>query len=196
MVRSASKQIGILGGTFNPIHDGHIYIALRALGELDLRKVIFVPAYIPPHKKIHGNAKTKDRIKMLRLALRGRKKFALSLYEINKKERSYSIKTAKFLKKKLGKKTKLFFLIGADSLSGLKKWKDFSNLSKLVQFVVISRPGFMVKNAPAGVIKINAHGKNVSSTEIRRKISKGQAPKGLVPGVVSLYIKAKGLYGA
>ena len=95
MGRSEDKQIGILGGTFNPIHTGHIYIALRALNALHLRKIIFVPTYTPPHKKIHGNAKTKDRIKMLRLALCGRKKFAISLYEINKKERSYSIKTAK-----------------------------------------------------------------------------------------------------
>lgn len=195
MAKSAHKSIGILGGTFNPVHNGHLYVAECARKTLGLDEVIFVPTYMPPHKKIHGNAKTKDRIKMLRLSLSGKTRFTLSLYEIQKKDRSYSVRTAKFLKKKLGLQSQLFFIIGADSLKDLKKWKDFPELSKFVRFVVIARPGFGMKSAPPGVLKIRVPGKDVSSTEIRRMAKKQKPLKNLVPRAVSTYIKEKGLYG-
>ena len=88
MGRSASKRIGILGGTFNPVHNGHLYLAGKALAKLRLDKVIFVPAFLPPHKKIYGRISASDRIRMLRLAIDGKRKFAVSLYEIKKTGKS------------------------------------------------------------------------------------------------------------
>lgn len=194
MARSAHKRIGILGGTFNPVHNGHLHLATHALKKLRLNKVIFIPAYIPPHKKIYDKVKTSDRLRMLRLAAKGKRRFAISEYEMTRKGTSYSIRTAKFLKAKFGKNAKLFFLIGADSLAGLKKWKGIDALMELLQFVAFSRPGFGMKRGLKGVIKLAIPKKNVSSEKIRRLVRKGRPIGGLVPGNVLLYIKKKGLY--
>ena len=194
MGKYENKRIGILGGTFNPIHNGHLHIAKQILKRLHLDKIIFVPVYIPPHKKIRGNATTSDRLQMLRLAVGGKKRFIISLYEIRRKDKSYSVKSARFFKKSYGKKTKLFFLIGADSLSSLKKWKNISSLLKLVQFVVVPRPGFKMKCGSLDILKINVSGKDISSTRIRRLIKNQKPVARLVPKKVYLYIKKRKLY--
>ncbi|UCD55099.1 MAG: nicotinate-nucleotide adenylyltransferase [Candidatus Omnitrophota bacterium] len=194
MDKSANKRIGILGGTFNPVHNAHLHIAKQALKKLHLDKIIFIPAYIPPHKKIYGNITATDRIHMLRLAIKSEKRFAISLYEIRKKGKSYSIKTIRFLKKKYGKRTGLFFLIGADSLKGLPGWKDAGGLLKLAQFVVVPRPGFAVKNRVPGILKIDIPKKDISSTKIRRLLREKEPIKRFVPKRVYRYIKEHKLY--
>lgn len=195
MARSGNKRIGILGGTFNPVHKGHLHVARHALEALNLNKVIFVPAYIPPHKKIRGTATATDRLKMLRLAIGSKKNFELSAYEIKKKGRSYSIKTARFMRKKYGKSAKLFFLIGADSLKELKKWKDIKSLFRILRFVVFPRAGFNAgKRAFPNILKVSAPKKEISSTGIRRFTKKGKPIKRFVPGGVYKYIKEKKLY--
>lgn len=187
-------RIGILGGTFNPAHNGHLYVARQALKRLRLNKVIFVPAYIPPHKKLSGGAKVSDRLKMLRLATSGERRFSVSEYEIRKKSVSYSIKTVRFLKKKFGKDSELFFLIGSDSLIGLKRWKNVKELLRLLQFAVISRPPFNIKNDVTGVIKLKASGKDISSTRIRKFLKEGRPITRFVPKNVHKYIKRRKLY--
>jgi nicotinate-nucleotide adenylyltransferase len=194
MDKSANKRIGILGGTFNPVHNAHLHIAKLTLKKLRLNKVIFVPAYIPPHKKIYGNIKANDRMRMLRLAVGAEKRFLISPYEIKKRGKSYSIKTVRFLKKKYGKQARLFFLIGSDSLKGLGRWKEIRSLFKLTQFVVIPRPGFGMRGAPSGVLRVSAPAKDISSTKIRRYLSKGRSVKGLVPNNVYRYIRSHKLY--
>lgn len=194
MGKSANKRIGILGGTFNPVHNGHLYIAKHAIKKLRLDKVIFVPAYIPPHKKIRGSVKTRDRVHMLRLALRGYKKFSLSTYEIEKKGKSYSVNTAKFFKRKYRRDNKLFFLIGADSLKGLKDWKHIRDLLKMLQFAVVPRPGFRIKKSHAGILKLNIPKKDVSSTGIRRLARKKKSIKRFVPEKVYKFIVMRNLY--
>lgn len=187
-------RIGILGGTFNPVHNGHLHIAREALKKLRLDRIIFIPAYIPPHKKIYDNAKTGDRQAMLRLATRGEKRFGVSLYEIRKKGKSYSIKTVRFLKRRYGEKARLFFLIGADSLKILTRWKDITSLLRLAQFAVVPRPGFTMRSEIPGILKIYIPKKNVSSTKIRRLLHEGRSVKRLLPQKVYAYIKSHKIY--
>ena len=195
MARSANKNIGILGGSFDPIHNGHLYIASKALKTLKLDKVIFVPTHTPPHKKSARQACSSDRVKMLRLAIRGNKKFLLSLYEIKKRGTSYSYKTARVLKKKYGSQSNLFFIIGADMLQGLRKWKNYAELKKIVRFVVISRPGFKIKSSKEGHAIVNVPGKDISSSEIRSAAREKKHLNRYVSEEVGKYIKVKGLYG-
>ncbi|MBL7155552.1 MAG: nicotinate-nucleotide adenylyltransferase [Candidatus Omnitrophica bacterium] len=194
MGKFANKRIGILGGTFNPVHNGHIHIARETLKKLRLDKIIFIPTAIPPHKKIRGNATNTDRLRMLDLATANKKRFVVSQYELRQKGKSYSIKTAKSLKKKYGKKTELFFLIGSDSLAGLKKWKKIAKLTALLRFVVVPRPGFKTETRFSSVLRLDIPKKDISSTEIRLLVRKGKCLAHLVPKSVRKYIKTKKLY--
>ncbi|MGB2705411.1 MAG: nicotinate-nucleotide adenylyltransferase [Candidatus Omnitrophota bacterium] len=194
MGKSVSKRIGILGGTFNPVHNAHLHIAGHALKKLRLDKVIFVPAFIPPHKKIAPGVTTEDRLRMLGLALAGKKFFEVSQYEVNKKGASYSVRTAGHLRKKYGKTTKLFFLIGADSLRGLSKWKKIGTLRKIVRFAVAPRPGFKIKKRLPGIIMLSVPKRNISSTGIRRLVREKKPIKHLVPPRIGKYIRERKLY--
>jgi len=188
------RRIGILGGTFNPVHRGHLHLAKHAARKLKLDKIILVPANIPPHKKIEGNASPKDRVAMIRRAIKGNKSFSLSLFEILKKKKSYSIATLRHFNKTFGPKAKLFFIIGADSVEGISKWKDIDNALRLAQFVVFSRSGYSQKKYPLGIEKVNMPKLNISSSEIRRLIKKGKSIKGLVSPTVHKYLRNKRLY--
>ena len=170
-------RIGILGGTFNPVHNGHLYIADKAFKKLHLDKVIFVPAYVSPHKKKPVGTRPLDRLEMLRLVIGSDGRFDVSAYELKKRSTSYSIDTVRFLKKKYGKNSKLFFIIGADSVRGLRKWREIRSILKLARFVAFSRTE-----------------KDVSSTDIRERLRHNRPIKALVPGEVSAYIEKKGLY--
>ena len=131
---------------------------------------------------------------MLRLALRGKKKYTLSLYEINKRSKSYSIKTVRFLRKKYKKDTEFFFIMGADSLKGLKRWKNINELNKLVKFTVFTRPGYQRRKIASNIISIRILGKDVSSTGIRKSIKNKRNIKNLVPKSVEIYINKKKMY--
>ena len=194
MARSVNKRIGILGGTFNPVHNGHLHIAKAALKKLKLDKVIFIPAYLPPHKTLKGKVKPSYRVKMLKEALRGKKRFELSLYEIKRKGTSYSIRTAKHLRKKYGKYAEIFFIAGTDSAKSLKTWKDIDKLLSFIKFVAFPRPGFKAGLKSKKVLYISAPKKSISSTEIRRLARKEKSLKGLLPKGVENIIKVKKLY--
>ena len=142
-------RIGILGGTFNPIHVGHLVLAEEAREKLNLDKVIFVPAYIPPHKKEEALAEPNDRFKMVELALRGNSDFEVSSFEIDSKTTSYSVETLKAFKQKYGEEAKLFFITGADSLGEIYSWKEIDQIFKLSHFIVANRPGYDIANGPA-----------------------------------------------
>jgi len=184
-------RIGILGGTFNPVHNGHLHIAGEALKKLSLDRVVFIPAHIPPHKKIKGNATASDRVRMLKSALKKRKRFSISLYEIKKKGVSYSVDTLKYFRKKYGKSTELFFIIGTDWSGGLKGWKKAEQLSRLATFIAVPRPGFKRKK----VIKtLRIAQKDISSSEIRKRVKNGKSVKNLIPKSVAKYIYRKKIY--
>ena len=193
-VSNKKTRIGIFGGTFDPIHDGHINLAKSAYKKLHLDKIVFVPAYIPPHKKISVNVKAKDRFAMLKIAMECFSGFDISKYEINRKKITYTIETAKFFKKKYGKNTQLFFLIGSDSLKDLPKWRKIGKLQKILKFVVCTRPGYAMKSNMKDIVKIKIPKKDISSTKIRSLLRKNKSAKRFLPEKVYEYIKTRQVY--
>src|SRR3990167_5256627 len=140
-------RVGILGGTFNPIHNGHLKLAREARRRLRLDRVIFIPANIPSHKPAKGLLPAVERYKMARLAIAGAPYFGISDYEIKAGGMSYSVRTLGALRRRLGKKAKIFFITGSDSLPQLGAWKDLKNITRLADFIVASRPGYKIKDA-------------------------------------------------
>ena len=188
------KRIGILGGTFNPIHIGHLAIAQVAQDKFDLEKVVFVPSYRPPHKKIANLASAKDRFNMVRLSIKSNPRFEISGFEIKKEGKSYTIDTVKHFRGLFPKKTKLFFIIGGDMAFDLYTWKDIKEILKRVTFIVINRPGH---DDPKGKIKYLSAampGIDISSSYIRRCIIQRKSIKYLVPEGAFQYIKHHRLY--
>jgi len=196
-------KIGVLGGTFNPIHLGHLILADECLYQLGLDKVVFIPTGLPPHKTIEGDISPGDRLNMVRLALEGYGRFEISTYEIDKNGLSYSIETIKHLKAKYGESAELFFLAGEDSGESLSLWKDFKDILRFTTFVVANRSGIPVG---AGLARpVNDHIKNnltrikipdieISSTMIRERVKHHQPIDFYLPPKVVNYIRNKGLY--
>ena len=177
-------RIGILGGTFDPIHNGHIYLAKKACARLRLDKIIFIPSYLPPHKKGLKITPARHRYNMLRLAIAGVKKFKLSDMEIKRRGRSYSVETLRRLKKRYGKKADLYFITGSDSIIELHKWKNLKEILKLCKFVIVKRPGFGFKGPGRGIVFLEINAKDISSTDIRDRVRKGLPIKRLTKKTV------------
>jgi len=189
-----AMRVGILGGTFNPIHIGHLILAEEAIWKLTLNKVIFVPAYIPPHKEIEDSPSAQDRFEMVKLAIDGNPRFEVSSLEIDARKKSYSIDTLRAFKGIFGDQSKLFFLTGSDSLKDLFSWKDVEEIFKISKFVVAHRPGYPVENVPKEVETVVITPIEVSSMDIRRRLKEGRSIRYLVPENVRQYIVEKKLY--
>ncbi|MBU4312867.1 MAG: nicotinate-nucleotide adenylyltransferase [Candidatus Omnitrophica bacterium] len=185
-------RIGILGGTFDPVHNGHLHLAREVSRKLKLSKIIFIPTYLPPHKQGAGIATAMHRCNMLRLATRNRKGFQVSGIEIKRKGRSYSVETLRQLKKRYGARQELYFITGSDS--SRYRWKNLSEILRLCRFIVVKRPGFSIKTASPRLITMDIKARDISSTDIRRRVKRGLAITNLVPKAVALYIDKHGLY--
>lgn len=188
------KRIALLGGTFNPIHIGHLILAEEALSKLKLDKVIFVPSYIPPHKSVDADIRPQDRLKMVELAIEDNAAFEVSNFEINRKKTSYSIDTLKDYRAKYGEDTILYFITGSDLLKDLFSWKNVNDIFKISKFVVANRPGYPVKDVPKEVETVVITPIEVSSEDIRRRLKSGRSVRYLVPERVRAYITEKKLY--
>lgn len=199
------KKVGILGGTFNPIHNGHILLANKALKEFKLSFVLFVPTGLPPHKSTKDLASKKDRLKMAALAIKGNKKFKLSGIEINRSGYSYAVDTFSRLKKRLGQKTKLYYVMGLDSINSILSWKKPLDLFKMCEFIVATRPGSkmrafkrLIKFPPLAAnkdkISVIEVKKAVSSTEIRSRVRSGRPVSKLVHPEVEKYLLEHSIY--
>lgn len=191
------KRIGIFGGTFDPIHLGHLIVAQQAAEKLGLDQVIFIPAGQPPHKGGERLSPAKARYDMVRLAIKGHKLFRASDIETRLKASSYTVNTLKALKSKY-KTAGLFLLLGLDQAVLLSTWKEPQKLFELSTVCVLSRPGFfrkeveprwgkMIRFLPVSRIEISA-------TVIRDLARRGQEIRYLVPEPVARYIKNKKLY--
>ena len=187
-------RIGILGGTFNPVHLGHLILAQEAAQQLSLDRVIFIPAYLPPHKGVRAKITPQERHRMVVLATRNNPRFTVSQLEIDRQGTSYTIDTLIQLRKILGQEAKLFFLAGSDSLPELSSWKEPDQLLKLVRFIVVNRPNYPVRKLPQRVKLLPMALIDISSSEIRRKVRNGLSIRYLVPETVRRYIKRKRLY--
>lgn len=188
------KRVGILGGTFNPVHIGHLTIAQMVCQQVGLDRVIFIPSYLPPHKSGRDVISARDRYQMLRLAVKGNPQFRTCDFEIKKKGRSYSIETVKYLKEAYPRGTKFFFIIGSDLLPKLHTWKDINELKKMVTFLSVNRPGFKQKKSRIRVRSVTVPGLHSSSTFARQRLLAGKTVKYLVPENVLRYIQKKKLY--
>lgn len=197
------KKYGIFGGTFNPIHFGHLMVVEYLKEELGLDKVIFIPTGNPPHKDLHVSAE--DRYKMVDIAIKTNPDFEISDIETKREELSYSVDTIQELKK-IYSNVKLYFLIGLDTLYQLKTWKKIDELSKEIEFVVALRPKYIDKENierelaflhsmyETKVEIITTPLYEISSTELRHRIKDDKSCRYLIPDKVLEYIKESGFY--
>ena len=198
------KRIGIMGGTFNPIHNGHLHLARTAQKKFKLAKVIFVPSGLPPHKGREELADKEHRYQMTYLATEGNPRFSVSRIELDRKGYSYAVDTFKVLRKEFGK-AELYYIMGLDSINEILSWKKPLELLKLCQFIVATRPGAKVRTFKriskfpplvpdldkVHLIELKA---DVSSTEVRRRIKEGKSIRRLVPKAIAEYIEKYRLY--
>ena len=186
------KRVGILGGTFDPVHNGHLILASQARSLLKLDKIIFVPAYIPPHKR-RKITHIKHRLAMLRMALRGEKGFCISPFEVNRECKSYTVNTLKYFRKEMPD-TRLFFLSGSDSVDQLHTWRDLDDVFRLAKFIVAKRPNFSCSRKYKQIQFLRIPALAISSSEIRNLARNKQNIKYLVPDTVEKYIIKHKLY--
>jgi len=200
------QRIGIMGGTFNPVHKGHIAIAEAAKINYLLDKVIFVPSGTPPHKTKAYIAGKEHRYNMVKLAITGKKNFQISRVELDRTGYSYAVDTFNDLKNEYKGNALLYYIMGMDSINEILTWKKPLELFKICQFIVATRPGArirtlkrMLKFPPlklhAGQIHIIEVKENVSATKIRESINKGKVPANVLNPKVISYIKKHKLYG-
>jgi len=186
-------KIGILGGTFNPVHIGHLILAEEAREKLGLDKIIFVPTFIPPHKDNVNIASPQDRLKMLRLAVASNRYFTVSDIEIKRQGPSFTIDTLKAFKAKYSQ-DELYFIIGSDLLKYLEMWKDLKQILSMVKFVAATRPGYPLEQIPPYIHTLPIRAVDVSAFEIRQCAAEGKSFGYLVADKVFDYIKKKKLY--
>lgn len=200
----AGKSLGILGGTFDPIHIGHLRMAEHVFNSMELEKIIFIPAYVPPHKLGQDFAPAQDRYAMTELAVAANPHFTVSDMELKRTGVSYTIDTIRQLHAQYGDR-ELNFIIGADSVAQLHTWHNIEEMLELTRFVAVWRPGYegameeMVQHlgqrARERVLLLDTPVYDISSTEIRTRIRQGASLAGLVPQAVEKYIYEHGLYG-
>ncbi len=186
-------KIGILGGTFNPVHIGHLILAEEAREKLGLDKMIFVPAYLPPHKDNSDIAPANDRLSMVKIAIKANKFFQASDVEIKRDGRSYTIDTIREFKK-VYPHDELYFIIGSDLLKYLDDWKDLQEIIRIVKFVAATRPGYPLEKIPSHISTIPIRAVDISGFEIRNAIKENKSFRYLVADGVFKYINKKRLY--
>jgi nicotinate-nucleotide adenylyltransferase len=211
-------RIAILGGTFSPIHYGHLRIAEEVREALGLDKVLFIPAFHPPHKENDSLLSPEKRLNMVRLAIEDNPFFDVSDMEVQKGGRSYSVVTLREIHEEQPE-TEINFVVGTDSFNEITTWCEYEELFKLTNFVVVPRQGYPVKKVgevlPVALAKqfcydsekgvyANDYGHfimymettlmAISASEIRERVKEDRSLKYLLPPVVEEYIKAERLY--
>lgn len=189
-----NKKIGILGGTFDPIHYGHLAVAQTVRDKFALDKVIFVPAFIPPHKQKQKIVSSRARGHMVKLAVTDNKYFDLSNYEINKQGMSYSVETVRHFRDVYPAATELFFIIGEDTAAKLHTWKKIDELKRLVTFVAVNRLGYRSKQTQVKVRSVKMPNLEISSSYLRSCIRNEKPLRYFMPDNVIRYIKKNKLY--
>ena len=197
-------NIGILGGTFDPVHLGHLSIASAALGQAALEKVLFIPAGQPRLKQSEPSASVDHRLEMVRLATLDIPNYQVCDIEAHRPGPTYSVDTLVELSDKLGPTADLFFILGLDVLGQLDRWKEPERVLELCQLLVLDRPGEQgfdwtgfysrIPEAKDRVQVVTAPLVDVSATDLRNRATAGEPLEGQVPDVVAEYIRQQGLY--
>ncbi|QTL97660.1 nicotinate-nucleotide adenylyltransferase [Iocasia frigidifontis] len=195
-------ELAILGGTFDPVHLGHLLIAEQVLNRFDLDKIIFMPAGVPPHKNNSQILPSHHRLEMLKLAIRDNPLFNYSRYELDKEGQSYTADTLRYFKNKQGV-DRVYFIIGADSLLDIFNWKEPDYLLANAFFIVAQRPGYSIDNILREndyspyfdrIFIMNSFFIDISSTFIRQAVKNGDSIRYQVTEAVKNYIENKKLY--
>lgn len=204
---SRIARVGILGGSFNPVHHGHLIMARDALEEIGLDRIILVPCRMPPHKDMNGLADPARRLAMLRHAAAGEPAFEVNDMELRRDGTSYTIDTILDLRASHNN-TEWFFIIGSDTLFELHTWHRVDDLLDLCTIVAMARPGFNARGVKPAELKIgtgharrllesviSGHRMEISASDIRARVAAGRSIRYLAPEIVAGYIEEHGLYG-
>jgi nicotinate-nucleotide adenylyltransferase len=212
-----NPRIGLLGGTFDPVHNGHLQIAEIAKDFCDLQEVWFIPTAVPPHKNLQAIASFSHRVHMIQLALTGRPDFNLSTIEASLPEPSYTIDTLQYLHAHTGSAMDFFFIIGADAFLDITTWKSYRHVLQATHFVILNRTGYdstkvreLIKGLgyePDDSAQIWYHASfqkkiffpaipivDISSSDIRQGIKENKLTTWAVPPAVLAYIHTHRLY--
>lgn len=199
------KKIGILGGTFDPVHLGHINLAIDAKAQAGLDKVIFVPAKLQPFKLDKNVTAGEHRLAMIKEAIDGIDGLEVSPYELEAEGISYTYLTVRAMKKLFGTDARLYFITGTDSFLKIETWKNAEELIRSCSYIIGTRPGYrkqeldicierIRRDYNTEVINIDNTQFDISSTEIRKRLESGLPCSDLIPEKTERYITANGLY--
>jgi nicotinate-nucleotide adenylyltransferase len=197
-----------MGGTFDPIHIGHLVTAEEARFQFRLEQVVFIPSARPPHKADSSQSPPEDRIRMVELAIEGNPFLSVSDIEVAREGLSYTIDTLRELHRDHGAGTELHFIAGADAILEILTWKNPEELLAESKFIAATRPGYPLEQLTEALPEFNSSGDNaiknvfameipalaISASEIRERVAGGRPFRYLVPEKVWTYIKEKGLY--
>ena len=197
-------KLGVLGGTFDPVHRGHIVIAEEAMKRLALDRLLFIPAGQPWMKDESFITLAEHRLAMVRLAIAHKPRLELSTMEIERKGPTYTIDTLVELRDKLGEREEIYLILGWGSLEGFPQWQEPGRIIRLCQLVIVPRPGYSAPDVKALETKIPGISRRVilldgpvidiSATDIRERVASGLSISHLVPDEVAEYITEHGLY--
>lgn len=206
-IMPAARRVGVLGGTFDPVHYGHLVIAEEVYAALDLAEMVFVPAGHPPHKPESMVAPAHHRLAMLELAITGNPHFSISRVDLERPGPSYTVETLRLLRRQWGEQTALFFLIGWDSLEDFLTWRDPAGiLEQLSYLVAVRRPGYAEEDGYRASLEARLPGiterllvvpvpqLEISSTELRERVAEGRPIRYQLPERVEQYIEQYNLY--
>lgn len=201
---SRSYRLGVMGGTFDPIHIGHLACAEQAREAFGLDAVIFMPAGDPWMKRERDVADAQDRLAMVRLAVRDNPCFDVSRLEVDRPGRTYTVDTLRTLRDHYPDNVDMFFISGADAMFRILEWRDADEVGRLAHLVALTRPGYEISDARRRYMRTHASilhlwqldvtALSVSSTDLREKVRAGKSIRYLVPQVVADYIQEHGLY--
>jgi nicotinate-nucleotide adenylyltransferase len=190
-------RIGFLGGSFDPVHYGHLIAAQDAFEQHALDRVVFVPAAQAPLKPMETRTSPADRLAMVKAAIEGDRRFAGSDFELQQGGVSYTIDSASHFRARFPK-DELFWIIGGDQLPKLHLWREIEALAALVSFIFLERPGYPVKAEPQipglKLLRCDGHLVEVSSTELRSRAGRGLSLDYFVPRNAVRYLQERGLY--
>jgi len=215
-----NERIGLFGGTFDPIHFGHLHAAEYVRRKSALTSTLLIPSCVPPHKNRGTAASAGDRLNMVELALEGRTGMSVSSFEVDAGGVSYAVDTLKGIARQYPE-SRLFYIIGVDAFLEIETWKDYARLLEEYAFIVISRPGYHLREVKAcleekyrnrvsdisdantlpdsehdgaNLFLLRVPALDISSTYIRACLRQGKSVQGLVPASVETYIREKRLY--